>query len=286
MSKGAKLEINSKQFRRQVQAFGKKHNVMFKTVMTDQMRLYCTDLARRFPPSKKLFGKSALAAFQSSVGKLTDRRIGERAVELGVKSAIFVAKPRDLAFSQEHGEEAVRKFAPGKRLFKRHSDGAVWLVDETLFMPTADTATMETFHDGRRSKRTGHTTRAGVGGDRTIGRWKSSKLMHVTESGLKKYLKLKKKSVGKLKGGWIAGIRRFGGKDPAGWIRRHAGGSAGGQINDKGNGRLWAVNNVPYASRYRKVQKFALRVRRKDLAKQAKKRLRKLVQDENRRKTA
>ena len=282
MSSKSGMEVNAKQFRRQAKAFGHKHNIMFRTVMTDQMRLYVTDLARRFPPSKKLFGRGDLAEFEGRVGKLSARKIGERAVEIGAKSTIYAMGPEEMAFASEFGVGGLQGMGAGKVPIRR-SDGTIWVVDANIYKPTASAAELEKWHNKHRSKRTGHTSREGLVNrwDRDIGRWKARRALHTRPSSLEAYIKHKKKDVGRLKGGWVAGIRKFGGKEPAKWVTRKASGMAGGVITDKGRGTLWARNTVPYASRYKRVQKFALRIRRKDLAKQAKKRLKKLVETEN-----
>jgi len=287
MSKTAQLELNSRQFKRQIARFARDHNVMFRDVMYDQMRLYCLDLSRRFPPSKKLFSRSEFAAIKTATGAKSERRLGERAVEIGIKSTIYPMSPDELAWANEFGISALKGMAAGKRMLKR-KDGTVWLVDAQIYKPNASPAELEKWHNRHRSTVTGKTSREGKmhQWDRTIGRWKERRILHTTPSALSAYIKRKKKDVGKLKGGWVAGIMRFGGKLPAKWISRHASGMAGGAISQSGNGVLWATNTVPYASRYKRVQQFALVVRRKDLARQAKKRLRQLVSVENRRKAS
>ena len=86
----------------------------------------------------------------------------------------------------------------------------------------------------------------------------------------------------------MAGIARWGnGKLPARWISRHENmGRAWGNIDKLGNGRLYVVNKVPYASDYKKVLSYHLKNRRRLAEKRMDNVMRALVRKENQRRSA
>jgi len=207
--------------------------------------------------------------------KGSDNALGKRAVGIGIaQGAVPLTGTEIKRIVPMHGKYE------GKSLIRKEN-GAVWVTDTANVRRSASGSDIARRHSRMRNSR----GRVKYARDRSFREMALVNKMHVPQAAYRKYLAKKQKRVGKLKGGWVAGLKYFGGtKSPPKWINQHSmWGSAGGTMSKSGNGRLWAVNKVPYASHHKWTSDYNFR-RRPQLAVTAmEKRIEAEVRAENRR---
>jgi len=260
----AKIDVNMKRFRGDVDRFRRQSRQTFRDVMHSQMGLLCTHLMKLYPPAST----GALKA-----GGGSPRSIGKRNVATGVSE---VAAPVIMG--------AARKARPfeGHMLYQDPSTEALWLVPNEDWSPESSIADVRSRHRAAKRNRKGRPPKSR--NSKHKGFTVVNKL-HVKRSVYRKYIRQAQGSVGKLKSGWVSGMVRFGRTPPAGWITDHASRMGASRVVADTPARidLRAVNKAAWADKYPSVVNFAIRTRSTDLQKHAMKRLRKDVREENRR---
>ena len=264
------ITVDVRGFQRQTVRILREYGEEIGPFMEKRAASWSKNLANNFPPSRQMFSKGQWGDRVAGLGATTERRLGENRIEKDIRK-VFQPLPRSTVKWQTEDRDAW--------IFKT-AQGAVYGVDKDLYRPQAGNAELSRQHERFRGKN-GRVTTARYNGrtgaiNKPIGRWKFVDVMHVHTDRLKSYIREKKKSTGKLKGGWVAGITFFGGKAPAKWISRHRhGGGAWGSIDEMGNGALHAKNSVPYASQYERIVRHTARLMDKNLESQLKYMMRK-----------
>ena len=131
---------------------------------------------------------------------------------------------------------------------------------------------IEQWHKQHRDPRTHRVKNAIDDKTFTHGRDFSHKL-HVRQRDLMRYVnRIAKNSIGTLKGGWSAGLRKWkGGKKPPSWVKTNAeNGIAIDRMKDDGSGFLQIVNLVKGANRWKRIDRFVMRSREKGFEKEIK----------------
>ena len=257
------ITVNMRRFRGDVERFRRESRQTFRDVMRSQMGLWAEDLMKSYPPASKGPMRG---------GKGSPRAVGNKAVEAGVSE---VAMPVIMG--------SVSKARPfeGHMIYQNPETQAVWLIENGNWDPGASESTIRTRHRAAKRNRKGKPPRS------HNGEYKSFTVvdkLHVKRATYRKYLRNAKKSVGKLKSGWVRGMTTWGRKAPAGWISNHA--ARTGSITQRygsTNIDLRMTNKNTWASQYPGVVNFTLRTRSRDLEKQAIKRLNKDIRRENQR---
>ena len=220
------IEVDVMGWRKQVNRFANRWGLSARDLMRYEMGLWASDLVRKSWPRTYAQGRWRV---ENDILKIFEPINDSREVKVS------------------------------DQVFLRHKtkEGVVYGVDMDLFRPNADTAMMAAHHDKYRRKdgrvteaRGGGETFFGSrGGDKQIGRWKFVDKMHVEPGALRRFIRYRQGHVGRLKAGWLAMVRRFGGKAPK-WVMRHSGdGTAADRMQADGNGFLIGINAVPYAAR-------------------------------------
>ena len=273
------MTVNSVSFAKQIRAFAQEYNLEQGEELTNQMRLWCVDNGRNFPPSLNMH-KAPSETSKDVKARLrlkgSDRALGKRAVDRGIREVVAPLTPLEIRRAIPlHGE------MEGKVLVRSETTGAAWLARDNKFKKSASTSDLERQHLRFRAK---GRVKKGAVPNSSIGNRTMVNKLHVKQAVFRKYRSKKQKQVGKLKGGWVAGIVRFGGKVPAKWVNQHrSGGSAGGKVDKAGNGSLWAVNKVLYASHHKRISDFNFKRRPSLAIKAMEKKAKALARDENRR---
>jgi hypothetical protein len=153
-------------------------------IVYNSSRLCCVELARFTQP----YGFDQTA-----------RKKGEGAISNDIRS---VSKPLNNYWLKQF-EELFGSGDNSRSL--RRKDGSVWL-DQTDRLIKTESA-LHDMHQKLRSKSTGRTTRAGLVGDRTIGRSKARDIAIVSEKILERYIKNTAKKAGTVKAGWAAAAK-------------------------------------------------------------------------------
>lgn len=280
---GTGMKVERVKFDAEMKRFAREYNLNIGEEMTNQMRLWCGDNIKNFPPSvnmQKRAGEKKAGAKQRLDIK-SDQALGKRAIANDLTRILHPMTPVEISTTREMGPGMFG----GKMRFETQK-GKVWLVDADLYKEGASQTAIRTFHERHRVKN-GRVTSAGTR-TRNIGRWKSTRRLHVSEKSRKTYVTARQKKVGQLKSGWVKGLFRFGGKIPGKWISQGwmAHGSAGGQIDTSGDGVLWAINRVRYASDHKRTSDFNASQRPRLAIKAMKKKRDAMVRAENRRRSA
>jgi hypothetical protein len=189
----------------------KATRVTASDVLRLEMGQIGASLAKYTPPS---------ANFSKQGGK--DRDIGKKAIDRDMNKIFYqLDKAKDLKFIEKQNN-------PDLQVGRTESD-------------------LETF---RNRYRRGGSVKFKAKTVKTIGDWTLTDQMYATKSRVKSFARKLHKHVGKLKSGWVATIKFFNGKMPAGWIANHAG--KGNPIDKLDTatftGYLGGVNSTPYAA--------------------------------------
>ena len=259
---GIIIDVN--RFKKQVDRFATKYGVDARQVMLDQMRLWTIDLIKSFPPKNSSQGKRAV---KSDIQRIF----------IPVDSGSFAAvKEWALIVG---GQELGRAF--------KSKTGSVYGVEKRFFDFSGDKIPA---HHRRFRTKDGRVTRAGTF-TRDIGRWKFVDKVVTKQSILNRYIKEKQKNVGILKAGWVPALTYFaavsGGvfKAPV-FVKKIAKSKQSGGFVDRfgkdGTGFLEAINSVPWSKRHKSILNFTLNKRKRDVSRQLKNRLEKLIAQENR----
>ena len=254
------IEVDVNGFRRQTVRILAEYGHDVGRFMEQLHTTWCKGLAKNFPPSKNMFSRVQWARLAQDMGASSEQRLGKNRVKKDILKVFQPLGPSVVKWQNEDRDAWI---------FKTRM-GAVYGIDRDMYRPNASNSELSRQHERYRGKN-GRVTEARYGGrisaiNKPIGRWKFVDVMHVNRGRLNSFIRHKQKSVGKLKGGWVAGITHFGGKAPARWITRHAGGgTAWGRIDDTGSGALHTDNGIKYASSYARILRYTARMMEKHM---------------------
>jgi hypothetical protein len=249
--------------------------------------------------------KSQLLRLAKAYGKTADDMMRNHVMRFWVQDLIKFYPPPTMGKGKGRVKRDIRKlfvpmnaaeiqqtrlmgggFLDGYYKFQR-KDGSTWLVDRDFYRLYLSEAQFRQHHEKFRLPLTGRVSTARGGSEvgrntKDIGRWKTVDKMHTRIQDINRYIRLKQKSVGRLKRGWWKAAKRFHSKVPV-WVTKNGNdreGMAGGFIDNKGNGSLWAVNLVPYAgaTRFLPILATSSSKRERDMKKNLEKRLEKEAQ--------
>ena len=153
-------------------------------IVYNSSRLCCVELAKFTQP----YGFGGLA-----------RKKGEGAIENDVRS---ITKPLN-GYWLKQFQDLFGSGDSSRSL--RRKDGSVWLSQTDTLIKTE--AALYDIHQKLRSKSTGRTSRAGLVGDRVIGRTKARNVAVVSEKLLARYIKNTAKKAGTVKAGWASAAK-------------------------------------------------------------------------------
>lgn len=205
--------INAPQFKAAIDRAAASWGLRAGDLLRTEMRLWTEDLVKdqefNVPPSRQRGVKKTTADIFNLIQGI----------------------PSDARFFERNGQMGIRL-----------PNGAVWFVPKELFKG----AEYGTF--GARQFHRAH---------RQFGRNPSlpmNQRLHIRLAWLQKYVEEATDRVGRARAGWMPGVEHFKANKIPLWMRKVKGrlakeGSAGGEVDLKGNGELWAINSVPYASK-------------------------------------
>jgi len=206
-----------------------------KQLVHNGARLCCVELARVTQPYGT--GKDA-------------KTIGEAAISKDIQS---ITKPLNDYWLGQF-EELFESGDDSRSL--RRKDGSIWLRQTDKLVKTEEA--LHDFHQSKRLKSNGRTSKAGLQGDRTFGQSRGRDIAVVSIGILKKYIKLTQKKVGIAKAGWaaVALLCKADVRAPLRgipqWVTRNMI-SGAGSVNDKNaSGLGWEVvleNKIRYSRR-------------------------------------
>lgn len=255
-------------FRKEIDNFAVKHNVSAKTVMYDQMRLWMQDLIKTFPP--RVYSR------------------GREAIESDIRRLFVSLDDQDVLdyFAERFGRK------PPRRMGKKRGGAIQRELPGVKFNFTGDQGMMRAWTSANRSKTTGRVKYSSHP-VATIGKWTFVSEMYAPARSIKKLIREKQKHVGTLKAGWVPAADFFARKSRAGvrvpgFVRRVKSSRSGinfgtysDEMTDKGTGYLEAVNEVPYADRWRGLLHGTVLKRISDLTKNLRKMHKTIIDKEN-----
>ena len=267
-------------FNKQIERFAKMYNLNIGEEMTNQMRLWCGDNIKNFPPAlnmQKRPGESKKDV-KLRLDFKSDKAMGIHAVEVGIREVISPMTPVEVSTTKDLGGDL-----RGKKHVQSETTAAGWAVEDNDYNLSANMSAMEERHN--RFRRKGRVPK-GAARNTRAGRMTQVNKLHVKRAAFRKYKAKKQKTVGQLKSGWVAGLVKFGGKVPAKWISNgwvKNGSASPSKIGKDGNGTLWARNRVRYASSYKRISDYNLLQRPRLAVKAMKKKRDAMIRSENRR---
>jgi hypothetical protein len=203
-------------------------------IVYNSSRLCCVELARFTQP----YG------FEQ-----TARKKGEGAIRNDVRS---IAKPLNGYWLKQFQD----LFGSGDNSRSlRRKDGSVWLSQTDKLIKTE--SALYDMHQKLRSKSTGRTSRAGLSGDRVIGRSKARNVAVVSEKLLAKYIKNTAKKAGTVKAGWASAAKlckadvRVPLRGIPSWVTRNMLSQSASVDSSKASGlgfKVILTNKIKYAS--------------------------------------
>ena len=203
-------------------------------IVHNSARICCVELARFTQPYG--FDKTSMQK-------------GETAIANDIRS---ISKPINNYWLQQFEE----LFGSGdKSRSLRRKDGSIWLEQTDRLIKTEEA--LHDMHQKLRSKSTGRTTRAGLIGDRTIGRTKARDIAIVSQKILESYIKNTIKKAGTVKAGWASAALlckadvRVPLRGIPKWVTRNAASRHASVDNTKASGIGFKVvlrNKIKYAS--------------------------------------
>jgi hypothetical protein len=146
--------------------------------------------------------------------------------------------------------------------------------------------TIQSFHEKHRDKRTGRTKLIRSKSEVSPGRLMTDRL-HVQEKHFRQYVRLRAKSVGTLKAGWLWAVDRFpGASKPPAWVARHSNhGTGRDNMRDNGTGFIEFTNPHQHAGRWKRVNDVVMRSREKGMLHELRGAIRKAAREYERRQT-
>lgn len=205
------FKVDTSRFEAAVQAFAANSKRGMASIVLQQARLLCEDLAMRTPPNS-WNGKDGKAAGENAI---TGDLFGGRKVDLGgfkvTTLGFFIVtdarlRERDVIVSQFTDK-----------------NGRVYGVEKHLYRRNASVQEMIAHRDRYRSKATGKMSKGGLR-TRDVGRHVFIDRMVVSKAAAARFLKTLHKRVGFMAGGWVTAAKQLGrvSRDFPAWIRRHA----------------------------------------------------------------
>ena len=254
------VDVDTEDVQRMIERAAKSVDITVADVLYDQAALAGEDLIKLTPPSKKLAGKKGVS----------DMAIGKASVSSDLAKAFGVI-PQGAVSWERNG-----------RTYYRNGD-AVWSVSQSLSKPRASVDEMAKHHHKLRSTRGSKAGR--VGGAR--GELRADAMM-VKQSKYRAYKRAVLKRVGRMKAGWIAGVIAASTKTnrktqyPKALDKvRALVGNEGGWVDAAHAPQPYVeiYNSVPYfpAELEQRLEEYASANRKRDIAKNMRKRLDKLA---------
>ena len=271
MADGFTVDLTA--FENDLERFAKQVGRRLGPVREKHMGSWAKDLMKRFPPSKALTSARLMEGGDVPSG---DRRLGRESVTRDINKVFVKLDKQDVLkfFASQFGNQPA---GIGKKVRKNLSN----ILPGVEFNWTGDLARMRKWHDARRHRGTiaksyrSHTVAQ-------IQDWTFVSEMYVPSVAFNRYLRIRIKEVGKLKGGWTRGVERFSGRGVPGWLSAHrGGGTATGQAGDDGRGDLSVHNRVGYNAKYRGIVNHTVRNQRIALIKRAQAEMNTTVREEN-----